>query len=226
MNRNNRARKIFAKRGLGLATMVFIALMAKTAQAQMDFFTTAGAINDGANNSFVFNVSGLDDSTTDVNLTLNLAHPWVGDLNIYLFSPTGQSIMLFNGNGISGVDFTDTVFTDTAASSITTGSAPYTDSFWADGNLLTWNDNGSDFTASIDTLSGFFGYDPNGDWTLQINDTAAGDAGDLLVITKLTLTAAPSVGGSGVTAPEPGTLGLLTLGMSAGSGAILRRRKK
>jgi subtilisin-like proprotein convertase family protein len=222
MNRKIVARQILFCRGIALAGMVFVALLAKIAQAQTDFFTTAGAINDGANNSFVFNVSGLDVYTTDVSFTLNLTHPWDTDTNIYLFSPTGQGIMLFNGNGsgVFGVDFTDTVFTDAGAANINTGVAPYTGSFLADGTMGTWTDNGTGFTTNISLFSGFLGNDPNGMWTLQINDVASPDGGDLLPTTKLTIAA------SSVASPEPGTLGLLALGMSAGSGALLRRRKK
>jgi subtilisin-like proprotein convertase family protein len=222
MNRKNMVRKIVLSCGITLATIACVALMAKTAHAQTDFFASAGAINDGENNSFVFNVSGLDVYTTDVSFTLNLTHAWDTDLNIYLFSPTGQGIMLFNGNGsgLVGVDFTDTFFTDASATSINAGSAPYTGSFFADGTVGTWNDNGLDFTTNISAFSGFLGSDPNGDWTLQINDVATPDGGNLLATTKLTLAA------SSVASPEPSTLGLLALGMSAGSGALLRRRKK
>jgi subtilisin-like proprotein convertase family protein len=224
MNRKNRAHKILSCRGVALVGMVFVALIAKTAQAQTDFFAPAGVINDGDNNSFIFNVSGLDSYTTDVNLTLNLTHDWDTDLNIYLLSPTGQRLLLFNGNG-SGIfdsNFTDTVFTDAGSTPIVTGTggAPFTGFFLADGSLLTLTDNGFDFTTNISTFSGFANSNPNGGWVLQINDVAPGDQGSLLSTTKLTLTASSSA------IPEPGTLSLLALGMSAGSGALLRRRKK
>jgi subtilisin-like proprotein convertase family protein len=215
MKITSKTNKTFCSHGIVLGTMIAVALMTKTAHAQTDFFTTPGPLTDGGNAAFTFDVSGLS-AISDVSLTLNLTHSWIGDLNIYLISPTGNTLMLYNGNGNFGIDFVDTYLND-AGVNLTTGGAPFTGSFLADGSTGTFSDNGIDFTPDISTFSGFIGSDPNGTWTLQVNDTANGDTGDMLATTKLSFLLTP--------APEPGTMGLLTAGMS-GAGVLLRRRKK
>jgi subtilisin-like proprotein convertase family protein len=207
--------KNFFSRGIVVGTMVAVALMTKTAHAQTDFFTTPGPLADGGNAAFTFDVSGLG-AISDVSLTLNLTHSWTGDLNIYLISPAGKTLMLFKGDGNFGIDFVDTYLND-AGVNLTTGAAPYTGSFLADGSTGTFSDNGIEFTPGISTFSSFIGSDPNGTWTLQVNDTANGDTGDMLATTKLSFLLTP--------APEPSTMGLLTVGMS-GARVLLRRRKK
>jgi subtilisin-like proprotein convertase family protein len=205
------------KRKLSIVTgIVCIALIAttKTTQAQTDFFATGGVINDATNNAFSFTVAGLAPSTTNASLTLNLTHSFDSDISIYLFSPTGQKLMLSFFNGGSGQDYTNTVFSDAGGDFLSAGSAPFTGSFLPDGLVGTFNDNGTNFTTNISTFSGFFGNNPNGLWTLQINDTSAGDSGSLLATTKLTLTAA---------IPEPSTLALFMVGSG---GVWVKRRRK
>lgn len=65
----------------------------------------------------------------DVNVTVNITHPWVEDLNFGIVSPDGTFVYLSNANGGSGDNYTDTVFDDQASESITNGTAPFTGSF-------------------------------------------------------------------------------------------------
>ena len=88
----------------------------------------------------------------------SLVHPWDSDLNIYLITPNGDTIPLSLGNGGSGDDYIGVVFTDTAATSITTG----TTGFASGGYYSTEDPNG---------LSSYIGFDPNGMWDLWIVDT-------------------------------------------------------
>jgi len=99
----------------------------------------------------------------DVNVTLNLTHTFDGDLDIFLIAPDGTPVELSTDNGGSGENFTNTVFDDSAATSITTGSAPFTGSFKPEGSLSTFN-----------------GMQSLGDWTLSITDDANSDGGTLL----------------------------------------------
>ncbi|WP_111845277.1 proprotein convertase P-domain-containing protein, partial [Aequorivita antarctica] len=98
------------------------------------------------------------------NVQINLTHTWDSDLSISLVSPMGTSLDLSSGNGGSGDNYTNTVFMD-GAPSITTGSAPFTGTFQAEGGT---------FAAT------FAGEPINGNWTLRICDGAAGDSGTLL----------------------------------------------
>jgi subtilisin-like proprotein convertase family protein len=99
-----------------------------------------------------------------VKVTLNIEHSWNSDLDVKLIAPDGiTEVILFEDLGSSSDNFTNTVFTDNAASSITTGSAPFTGSFMPQGSLTDFN-----------------GLMSLGDWTLSITDDSNGDGGQLL----------------------------------------------
>jgi subtilisin-like proprotein convertase family protein len=89
----------------------------------------------------------------------SLVHAWDADLNIYLISPNGDTIPLSIGNGGSGADYIGVVFTDTAATSITSVTAG---GFAAGGYYSSEDPNG---------LGSYTGFDPNGMWDLWIVDT-------------------------------------------------------
>ena len=102
----------------------------------------------------------------DVNVTIgNLEHTYVGDLALILESPDGTQITLVNDEGDSGNNFVGVIFDDEAATDITSISAsddPFTGSYYPEGNL-----------------SSFDGENPNGTWTLYIDDDADEDEGFL-----------------------------------------------
>ena len=104
---------------------------------------------------------------TDVNVGLNLAHTFDPDLVITLISPTGKRILLSANNGFNtspvGQNYTNTLFDDQATTPIAQGLAPFTGSFSPQG-----------------VLSDLIGDQPNGTWTLEIDDTLAIDTGTLL----------------------------------------------
>lgn len=98
----------------------------------------------------------------DVNVLLNITHTYDGDLDIHLIGPDNTIVELSTDNGASGNNFIDTLFDDEAATSITSGSAPFTGSFRPEQPL-------SDF----DLLPAA------GDWQLKIVDDAGQDVGTL-----------------------------------------------
>jgi len=98
------------------------------------------------------------------NVAINLTHTWDSDLSISLVSPMGTSLDLSSGNGGSGDNYTSTVFMD-GAPSITTGAAPFTGTFEAEGGPFA---------------AAFAGESITGNWTLSICDSANGDGGNLL----------------------------------------------
>lgn len=109
------------------------------------------------------NVTGLAGTITDVNLTLNITHDFVSNLEATLISPTGSQIPLFSNVGGSGENFVNTTFDDEASTSITpSATSPFTDAFQPRG-----------FLGVVD------GEDPNGVWTLQIEDQVASNSGTL-----------------------------------------------
>jgi len=117
----------------------------------------------GAGGSDTITISGLTNPIADVNVTINITHPWDGDAEISLISAAGTTIELSIGNGGSGADYTGTTFDDDATTAITAGSAPFTGSFQPE-----------------QPLSGLNGEDANGTWTLSVYDNyASGDHGTL-----------------------------------------------
>ncbi len=71
-------------------------------------------------------------------------------------------MLLTSGNGGSGDNYTHTVFDDSAAASITTGTAPFTGSY-----------------RPQQALSALAGQDPNGTWKLHVVDSYTTDVGTL-----------------------------------------------
>ncbi len=103
------------------------------------------------------------DYTLD-SVEINLTHTWDSDLDITLVSPMGTSLDLSSDNGGSGDNYTNTVFMD-GAPLITTGAAPFTGTFQAEGGTFATT---------------FAGEPINGNWTLSICDDTGGDSGTLL----------------------------------------------
>ncbi|HPR65213.1 MAG TPA: proprotein convertase P-domain-containing protein [Thermoanaerobaculia bacterium] len=116
------------------------------------------------NNTVTSTVTVSDTNViSDVNVTIiSLTHTYDGDLDIFLIAPNSTRVELTTDNGGTGENFTNTVFDDSAATSITAGAAPFTGSFRPEGSLATLN-----------------GIASNGIWTLEITDDAGGDTGTL-----------------------------------------------
>ncbi len=110
-------------------------------------------------------VSGLPADRVISNLRVNLSlfHNNDTDLRITLISPQGTIVNLVNSNELVGADFTNTTFDDNATTAISAGAAPFTGSFIPDN-----------------PLGSFIGQNPNGTWTLKIDDTAVQNTGTLL----------------------------------------------
>jgi subtilisin-like proprotein convertase family protein len=100
---------------------------------------------------------------SDVNVTVNIDHDWITDIDMKLIGPDGTEVILANDVGGSADDMTDTVFDDDAATPIDDGSAPFTG---------TWQPQGS--------LADFNGKSSLGDWTLVVNDDENAIGGTLL----------------------------------------------
>ena len=144
-----------------LFTLLFSFLM-----VQAQSFTNSN-VNKAISNTlpFTYDTLHVPSSITigDINVRIDtLFHTWDADLDIWLFTPNGDSIELSTGNGGSGDDYIGTVFDQEAATPITAGSPPFTGSFIPEGDLST-----------------LYGSDAQGDWILRIEDTFGGDDGIL-----------------------------------------------
>ena len=100
---------------------------------------------------------------SDIDVTIGLLnHTFVGDLAIDLTSPAGTTVRIFNRQGGSGDNLTNTVFDDSAATAISAGTAPFTGSF-----------------RPVEPLSAFNNQQSQGTWILTVRDLAADDTGTL-----------------------------------------------
>ncbi|MBI3509531.1 MAG: CotH kinase family protein [Bacteroidetes bacterium] len=134
------------------------------------FSGSTGIVHDVQTNTFSAIVSGLSPANIDTNtfglesVRINLTHTWDSDLDIRIIAPDGTQGMLSSGNGGSGDDYTNTVFTDTASTNIGNGNSPFTGYFKPQGQMGLVNNN----------------QNGNGTWILQVTDMAAQDSGMVL----------------------------------------------
>jgi subtilisin-like proprotein convertase family protein len=127
----------------------------------------------------------------DVNVGLTLTHTYDGDLDLYLRGPDGTRVELTTDNGSSGDGYTDTIFDDEAAISITSGTAPFTGSYRPEG-----------------LLSAFDGLPAVGTWTLEVTDDAPNDVGVLTAWSlRLTTETPPTCHPCAAPLPPPGEAG-------------------
>ena len=115
--------------------------------------------------------------SSKIAVKVNITHSFVGDLRIYLFPPSINVLTLASGNGGNGVNFTNTIFTDQAPSSISTGLPPFSGQYKPIGGAAACNIPNTavnDFSSiGLGTIL------PNGTWTLKVFDAAGGDVGTL-----------------------------------------------
>ena len=97
---------------------------------------------------------------TDINVKIDIQHTWNEDLNVTLISPEGTRIPLFEAVGGDGDNFQGTVLDAQAGTPIGQGDSPFIGTFKPQGNLNSLN-----------------GQDPNGTWTLEVEDTYPEDGG-------------------------------------------------
>ncbi len=135
-------------------------------------------------------VSGYNGTLGKVTATVsNLTHTFAPDIDILLVSPGGQSSMLMSAaGGDSGVAGATITFDDAAASPIPEDS-PLTSGTFQPGNYL-----GDNLPAPAPVgpypaaMAMFNGGNPNGTWSLYVNDHTAGDTGSIAGGWSLTFT--------------------------------------
>ncbi len=150
--------------------------------------------------SDVISISGAGGSVSDLEVTLQIQHTWVGDIIAELeHNASGTTALLIDQPGVpasacgcSGDDI-DAVLSDAGASSVENECA---DAVPTTAGILT---------PFPDSLSTFDNLDPNSDWTLTITDGfPASDDG-----TFLSWCINIAAGGGGV--PATGTWGIIAL---------------
>lgn len=131
----------------------------------------------GASSGIVVSGLGTSIPTSGITIKLNITHTWDADLKFFLQAPNGDLLALANGNGSSGDNFTNTVFSDAGTINISAGTAPFTGTYRPVGTNFTV----CTFTTTKTTFAGIGNgsINPNGTWNLRIFDQAAADVGTL-----------------------------------------------
>jgi gliding motility-associated-like protein len=134
------------------------------------------------------------------SVCLNVQHPWVDDLDIYLIAPNGVVLELTTDNGGDGDNYTNTCFTPTATTLISSpgpfappSAAPFTGDWLPEG---PWSD--------------LWGGPANGTWRLRVTDDQNGFNGTLLnwsmtfePVYNVTYQWSPATGLSCTDCPDP-----------------------
>lgn len=179
--------------------------------------------NNASGVAFNFNLAVAEPlAITQVEVSLNIAGGWNGDLYAYLSHGSGFSVLLnrpgrtagsLAGSGVSGLNLTlgDSYATDVH----TAANNPLTGNFVPDGRAVN-PFNTLDTDARSAFLSSFNNLDPNGSWTLFF-----ADVGPLAVSTiqswSVNLAVVSAV-------PEPGSAALIWVG--AVLCAVTRRKRQ
>jgi subtilisin-like proprotein convertase family protein len=182
-----------------IALSLLISTPALAVPHSFDFssgFSNGGVVPDGAATGWSDTriLSGIAENTiTDLDVTIEIAGGWNGDLYAYLTHSTGFSVLL-NRSGVSAADpfgYSDAGLNvrlnDSAANgdihlyqSVPGYSAGVLGGEWApDGrglNPLSVTD--TDPRNAL--LSSFNGLDPNGSWTLFVADLSSGEAASMV----------------------------------------------
>jgi len=118
--------------------------------------------------TFTFTIpeEAAEGTISDVNLRFSASHTWTGDLVTNLISPDGTPLELFNRVGGNGDNFQDTLLDDGASASIVNATAPFSGTFRPTGSGGFAIFNGQQLRQEST-------------WTLQVDDRASQDAGQL-----------------------------------------------
>ncbi|MEM7103504.1 MAG: choice-of-anchor L domain-containing protein [Bacteroidota bacterium] len=103
------------------------------------------------------------DSGVDIRICIDITHPWLGDVDLYMKMPSGHLFNLSTDNGVSGDNYSQTCFTTDATTAIQglgSANAPFT------GDWLPEYD-----------WSALYGLPANGTWTLIVGDDSNGFEG-------------------------------------------------
>ena len=136
-------------------------------------------------------------STAALNTNASVTHTFPGDLRFKLTSPSGTTVNLITNRGGSGDNFC-TILLDDDSAFPPASTMPSTGA--VAGNF-----------APESALSAFDGQNANGNWTLNVSDTAGADTGTLnrfsLIITGRTCAAPPALVAVAVTGNGSSTVG-------------------
>jgi subtilisin-like proprotein convertase family protein len=158
--------------------VILFLLLSFYAKSQV-FPGTGGVIqNNGVETYFSLPVSlvqaQLDNNFGVQEVCINISHPAVEELYIYLQSPSGTIVELTDGNNCKGANYTNTCFSNTAGTSVTLGTAPYSGNHKSVGFLGRFN-NGQTGTGTwnliVKDYLAFVGAGSVIDWSIRFSNS-------------------------------------------------------
>lgn len=126
-------------------------------------------------------VSGYNGTvaSSGISIKINITHPYVGDLVLFLSTVDSKLLGLSNRTGNSsnnGDNFTNTVFSDAGSGVLPTSGAPYTGIYKPVAATFT---NCQTSTITTFAAIGSGSINPNGTWTFRATDMAGQDVGSI-----------------------------------------------
>ena len=107
--------------------------------------------------------TGLLPLITDVNVRVDITHANVSDLSVFLISPRGTRVLLFNNVGGTSNDIDRVLLDDESANTFAATAPPYSnETLRPEGNLGQFDNE-----------------DPNGEWRLEVTDAGGATVGTL-----------------------------------------------
>ena len=166
------------------------------------------------------NVSGLTNQVAQVTVTLwGLNHGFCSDISMMLVNPSGQGVVLMSQvGGLNAISVSRLTFDDNASLGL-----PYIGNIWVITNGVYRPTDGvvSNYfvpTAPVgpygNTLSFLNGSNPNGAWSLYVEDEAPDDSGVITNGWSLSIVTAPFYDGINLTDPAQVVLDLDGDGLS------------
>jgi subtilisin-like proprotein convertase family protein len=181
-----------------------------TSQATTVSNTTAVAISASGTPlvSSTVVVSGAGRYLLDVDAITALQHSWAADLDVTLTSPAGTVVTLTTDNGSSNDNVFDGTRWDDDANP--GGQVPYTTNDGMVTDTAYANLDPNPTLTPEEPLGAFLGEDPNGTWTLTIQDDENGAGGtlnswslDLTTLPTSPTTVAATAGANNTVVPIP-----------------------
>lgn len=148
--------------------------------------STSSAIPDGSlvgtSSAVNLNANGNVSPNTVVTVTLNITHPFLADVDVYLVGPNGcGTLELTTDNGGVGANYTNTILSTNATTPVTSGTAPFTGTFLPEGSITSSPNLASGIGSGTYNLpaTAINSCPINGTWTLWVFDDAGLDVGTL-----------------------------------------------